>query len=271
MRKGIGFSIACAAAMAAAQWLGTADAAAPIVRVKAKLTAFDGQVLTLEPLPEKGVTRPAGPQTAAPKGGMPQPARTAAPQPGVPQAQPATFTVSVLPDTRYVGSDKAVLDGVKPGMYAGAAVTQSPDGSLKAADVYLYAEALRGSGEGRFFEADRLIINGVVSAVQPPPAGGAGSMTLHYRGAALSGLGRGKTLCEGRASPPAYASALACQADAVIAVTASTPVSALTPGDKSLLLPGSLVTVAMTKTPDNKDVTPGVIVEKSVANPATPP
>jgi hypothetical protein len=87
----------------------------------------------------------------------------------------------------------------------------------------------------------------------------------------LSGLGRGKTLCEGRASPPAYASALACQGDAVIQVSAATPVSALTPGDKSLLVPGRLVTVAMTKTPDNKDVTLGVIVEKSMANPPTPP
>ncbi|MEO8300914.1 MAG: hypothetical protein ABI608_03925, partial [Rhizomicrobium sp.] len=139
--------------------------------------------------------------------------------------------------------------------------------SLTAADIYLYAEALRGSGEGRFFEAGRLIVNGVISAVQPPAAGQPGSLILHYRGAALSGLGRGRTLCEGRASPPAYASALACQADAVIQVPASAPVSALTLGDKSLLVPGSLVTVAMTKTPDNKDVTPGVIVEKSLASP----
>jgi hypothetical protein len=163
------------------------------------------------------------------------------------------------------------LDGVAPGAYAGAVVTEGRNGNLRATDIYLYAEALRGSGEGRFFEAGRLIVNGAVSAVQPPSAGDAGSLTLHYRGAVLSGLGRGKTLCEGRASPPAYASALACQADAVIAVSAATPVSALTPGDKSLLVPGSLVTVAMTKSADNKDVTPGVIVEKLVAKPPSPP
>jgi hypothetical protein len=54
-------------------------------------------------------------------------------------------------------------------------------------------------------------------------------------------------------------------------VPAATPISALTPGDKSLLVPGSLVTVAMTRTPGNKDVTPGVIVEKPVANPPSPP
>jgi len=237
LRIRIGFLLACVAAQTIA-----AQAAAPVIRVKAKLTAFDGQVMTLAPLPSKDAS-----------------------------AKTENFTVSILPGTRYVGSDKASLDGVKPGAYAGAAVTQGKDGSLKASDIYLYAEALRGSGEGRFFEGERLIINGAVSVVQPPAPGGAGSLTLHYRGAMLSGLGRGKTLCEGRASPPAYASALACQGDAVIAVPATAPVSALTPGDKSLLVPGSLVTVAMTKTQDNKDVTPGVIVEKAIANPPAPP
>ena len=225
-----------------------AQAASPVVRVKAKLTAFDGQVMTLEPLAPKDM-----------------PSKDAV------QAKTGPFTVSVLPGTRYVSSDKAVLDGVKPGAYAGAAVMEGKDGSLKATDIYLYAEALRGSGEGRFSEAERLIINGAVSAVQPPAAGGAGSLTLHYRGAVLSGLGRGKTLCEGRASPPAYASALACQGDAVIQVPAGAPVSALSMGDKSLLVPGSVVTVAMTKTQDNKDVTPGVIVEKAIVNPPATP
>jgi hypothetical protein len=264
LRKDFYFLIACA--VTAAQCVA---AQTPVVRIKAKLIAFDGQVMTLEPLPEKEVLNP--PKAGAPKSGMPQLPQTSVP-PAV-QAQTGPFTVAVLPDTRYVGSSRAVLDGVKPGMYAGAAVTEGPDGSLKASDVYLYAEALRGSGEGRFFEMERLIINGVVSAVQPPSADGKqpGSLTLHYRGAVLSGLGRGRTLCEGRASPPAYASALACQGDAVLQVPAGAPVSALTPGDKSLLIPGSLVTMAMTKTQDNKDVAPGVIVEKSVANPGAPP
>jgi hypothetical protein len=246
-----------------------AQAASPVVRVKAKLIAFDGQVMTLEPLAPKE----EAPNPGAPKTGMPQTAQTSVPQASVPQVNTGPFTVSILPDTRYVRSDKTSLDGVKPGAYAGAAVTEGQGGSLSAADIYLYAEALRGSGEGRFFEAGRLIINGAISAVQPPTADGAGRLTLHYRGAVLSGLGRGKTLCEGRASPPAYASALACQGDAVIQVPPATPVSALSMGDKSLLVPGSLVTVAMTKTADDKNITPGVIVEKqaTVAKPQPAP
>ena len=238
MKQGLRFSIACAAAVAAAQCF-TASAQ-PIVRVKAKLTAFDGQVMTLEPLP------------AAAKGNAP-------------------FTVSVQPATRYVGSDRIFLADLKPGDYAGAAVTEGRGGTLRAKDVYRYADALRGTGEGRFPEGDRLIVNGTVSMVQPssPQDRQDGTLTVHYRGAVLTGLGRGRTVCEGRASPPAYASPLSCAADAVIQVLPGTPVSALTVGDKSLLVPGSLVTVAMTKAADAGNVAAGVVVEKTVEKPGT--
>ena len=215
--------------------------AQPVTRVKARLTAFDGQVMSLEPLP------PAKNQAA--KGAPP------------PAAEP--FTVSVLPETRYVGSDRTWFAAIKVGDYVGAAVTEGRGGTLRAQEVYLYDEALRGTGEGRFPEGDRLIVNGAVSAVQPTTAEDKqdGTLTLHYRGALLTGLGRGRTLCEGRAAPPAYASPLACAADATIEVMPSSQVSALAVGDKSLLLPGSQVTVAMTRLADGRTVAAGVTVE----------
>jgi hypothetical protein len=234
------FLFACAIAVAQCGSIlethAAPPAAQPVVRVKAKLTAFDGQVMTLEPLKDQ----------AGAKAGE-------------------TITASVLPGTRYVGSDRTSFGVLKRGDYAGAAVTEARGGVLRAQDIYLYAEPLRGTGEGRFPEGGRLIINGAVSAAQPAADDRHnGSLILHYRGALLSGLGRGRTLCEGRASPPAYASALACEGDATIQVPPGTPVSTLTVGDKSLLVPGSLVTVAMTKAADDKNVSPGVIVEKNV-------
>ncbi len=248
MKSGFGFLIACVAT--AAQCFTVAWAAAPVVRVKARLTAFDGQVMTLEPLPSAPTAHAAGNNKA-------MVADIA--------AKPEPFTVSVRPDTRYVGSDKASFATIKPGDYAGAAVTERSGGKLRAQDVYLYAEALRGTGEGRFPEGERLIVNGTVSEIKftAPEDQQDGTLTLHYRGALLTGLGRGRTLCEGRASPPAYASPLACEASATIEVLPGTPISLLSVGDKSLLVAGSLVTVAMTKTGDDKNVTPGVIVEKT--------
>jgi hypothetical protein len=247
LKSGFKFLLGCAAVFTAAQCFADfgALAAPPLVRVKARLTGFDGQVMTLDPLP------PSPKEQAAAEGAA---------------KAGESFTVSVLPDTRYVGSDKAIFASLKPGDYVGAAVTEGRGGSLRAQEVYLYAEALRGTGEGRFPEAGRLIINGTVSGAQTtaPEDKQDGTLTLHYRGAVLTGLGRGRSLCEGRASPPAYASPLACDADATIEVLPGTPVRSLTVGDKSLLVPGSLVTVAMTKTADDKNVTPGVIVEKTV-------
>ncbi len=243
----------CAAAVTAAQCF--CAGAQPVTRLKAKLTAFDGAVMTLEP-----VTAPA-------------PA-TSGRQPASPQASPpAPVTVSITPATRYVGSDKAQFGDVKPGDYAGAALNPPSGDRLRALDVYIYADDLRGTGEGRFPEGDRLIINGTVGAVKPsaPADKQDGTLTLHYHGSVLTGLGREKTLCEGRATPAPFASALACESDAVIEVLPGTPVSALREGDKSLLVPGSLVTVAIVKTADGNSVTPGVIIEKPAPAPLEKP
>ena len=195
---------------------------------------------------------PVSPSPPSPSGKQPPPAAGSAP-----------LTVSITPTTRYVGSSPALFAAIKPGDYAGAALTPPPGDRLRAQEVFVYAEALRGTGEGRFPEGDRLIINGTVSAVKitTPEDKQGGMLTLHYHGSTLTGLGRGKTVCEGRASPPAYASALACEVDAVIEILPGTPVTSLREGDKSLLVPGSLVTVAMVATADGKSISPGVVVE----------
>jgi hypothetical protein len=240
----------CAAAFAAAQCF-SADAE-PVTRLKAKLTAFDGRVMTLEPL--------SPPQAPSGK------------QPSLPDAnaKPVPLTVSVTPATRYVGSDKAGFGDLKPGDYAGAALPLPTGEHLRAQEVFLYADALRGTGEGRFPEGDRVIINGTVGAVKSDDQQ-SGTLTLHYHGSVLTGLGRGKTVCEGRATPAPFASALACEADAEIEVRRGTPVSMLSEGDRSLLVPGSMVTVAIAKTDDGKSVTPGVIIEKAPPPPVEKP
>jgi hypothetical protein len=240
--------LSCAAAVAAAQCFSVS--AQPVTRLKARLAAFDGHVMTLEPMV------PALPPATS---GKPPPPAT---------ANSGPLTVSVTPVTRYVDSNRALFSDIKPGDYAGAALSPPSGDHLRAQEVFLYAEALRGTGEGRFPEGERLIINGAVSAVKPAPDGRQdGALTLHYHGSVLTGLGRGKTLCEGRASPPAYASALACEGDAVIEVPPGTPVSSLSEGDKKLLVSGSTVTVAIATGGDGKNTTPGVVVEKPAPAP----
>jgi hypothetical protein len=246
MMRRFWFPLFCATGLlgAAAQCLPAS--AQPVTRIKARLVSIDGAVLTLTPL------SPADKVLAARAG-------TAGTGDNV--------TVSVTPDTRYVGAEKSDFSAIKIGDYIGAAVTQQRGQWLRAQIVYLYAEALRGSGEGRFAEGDRLLINGAVSAVKPtaPQDTSDGTVSVHYHGAGLTNAVKGQPpLCEGRATPAPFASPLACEADATIEVLPGTPVEALTIGDQALLTPGAVVTVAMMKMADGKIVTPGVIVEKPV-------
>jgi hypothetical protein len=238
--------IACAAAFAAAQFFNPAAHAQGVTRIKARLVGFDGTVMTLERLP-------------------PAPLKSEIPPPA--DAGASTLAVSLTPETKIVASQKSGFAGIKPGDYVGAAVVEGRGGWLKAQEVYRYAAALRGTGEGRFTDNNRLLINGTVTKVEPtaPQDTADGTLTLHYRGAVLNGAGK-RAVCEGRAAPAPFASALACSADAVVEVVPGTPITALTLGDRNLLTAGSIVTVSVTKVAD-RTISPGVIVELSPDKP----
>jgi hypothetical protein len=195
-----------------------------VPRIRAKIMAFDGDTLTLQP---DGTTADAD-----------------------------WVRVTVRPDTRYVSTEKYKLAAIQPGDFAGAAVIAQSDGKLRAQEVHVYPGALRGSGEGRFPEgaAGRLMINGTVAASAD------GTLTLHYRG-----LAENNGVCEGRAPVPLTPTA--CTGDAAVTVAPGIPVTALTVGDKTLLVPGAMAIVSVATRPDGAKVTPGLIVEK----PATAP
>jgi hypothetical protein len=236
---------------AAALFIPATVQAQAVPRIKGKVVSFDGQMLTVQP---DAAAKPAAkPSADAPAGDA--------------AAGDAPVSVAVTPETRYVFSESSSFASLRASAYVGAAVMERRNGRLSAQEVILYDDALRGSGEGRFAEAGKLRINGTLSEVKFTSAQDQsdGTMIVHYRGAVVNSAGQGRTVCEGRAAPPALMSALACAADAAIEVPPGTPVSALRIGDQALLAPGATVTVALAKTPDGKQVTPGVIVEKPPA------
>jgi len=254
------FKIASAAMLisVAAPFFDGAALAQAVPRIKAKIVSVDGDVLTLQPATPP--QPPAAPVSRTKSGTAA--ATTPAPEPDKPANGP--LTVAVLPNTRYVATATASFGVIKVGDYVGAVVGERSGGQLRAQEVFIYAEALRGTGEGRFSDNGRLLVNGAVSAIQPVSEKDTtgGTLTVHYRGAVITTAAPGRTLCEGRAAPPALMSALACAADAAIEVPSATPVSAVTVGDRSLLVPGAMVSIAIAKTADGRQVTPGVTVEK---------
>src|SRR5271155_5143037 len=80
--------------------------AQPVPRIRAKIMAFDGQTLTLQP---DGTTADAD-----------------------------WLRVAVRPDTRYVSTEKSKLAAIQPGDFAGAAVIAGADGKLRAQEVHVY-------------------------------------------------------------------------------------------------------------------------------------
>ena len=57
-------------------------------------------------------------------------------------------TVRLSPKTRFTFVVPAALADVKPGAFIGVAATPGEDGELKAMEVHIFPEAMRGTGEG---------------------------------------------------------------------------------------------------------------------------
>ncbi len=148
--------------------------------------------------------------------------------------------------TQFMTLSPRTLAAFAVGAYAGATVKLA-DGTLTAQEVHLYPDPMRGSSEGRIdLGGNRFVITGMVSASS------AGSLTLSYRGSRMAG-----GACDGRAANPP-----ACTAEAVIAVPAGTRISALTPADRRLLVPGVIATVSIETDAKGSRSTPGMILEK---------
>jgi hypothetical protein len=56
--------------------------------------------------------------------------------------------VALAPDWKVSGLARADLAEVKPGTFIGTAAEPQPDGTLKALEVLIFPEAMRGTGEG---------------------------------------------------------------------------------------------------------------------------
>jgi len=78
---------------------------------------------------------------------------------------------------------KAELADIKPGLFVGAAALPGPEGALKALEVHIFPESMRGSGEGfRPFDLTpgSSMTNGNISAVVDGVDGP--RLTVSYKG-----------------------------------------------------------------------------------------
>ena len=149
-------------------------------------------------------------------------------------------TVRIKPDARFVAVIPADLKDVKEGAYIGVAAVPEGDEGLKALEVHIFPEAMRGAGEGyRPFDLapGSSMTNGAVTAHVDAVSGP--KLTVSYKGGSQT-----------------------------IRIDASTAIVAFAPGDKAELKAGAAVIARGVKAAD------GVIDAASVLigrNGLTPP
>jgi hypothetical protein len=142
-------------------------------------------------------------------------------------------TVSLAPDATVVAIVPIRLEDIKPGSYVGTAAMPQPDGTLRALEVHVLPESMRGVGEGHRpfdLQPQSTMTNGTVGTVT-----GSSNRTL-----TITYAGGEKT----------------------VVVTANTPVVTYEPGSPALLVPGAHIILFGNQAPDGKVTTTRISVGK---------
>jgi hypothetical protein len=130
------------------------------------------------------------------------------------------FTLQTADDLKIQAIVPIAIDAIKPGSFIGSAAVGQPDGTLRAQEVHVFPEAMRGTGEGhRSFDLGpgSTMTNGTVGEV----IGSQGrTLKVNYKGG-----------------------------EKTIFVSPETPIVAYEPGGRELLIPSAHVIVFATEGP----------------------
>lgn len=205
MKKHIPFATAAAVAFCCVALLlaaGATLAAEPPPRTRGTIERLDGDTLTV-----------------AMRGG-----------------QKATFKLT--PDTKIVGAIDAQLGAIKPDTYIGTSAAPQSDGTLKAIEVHVFPESMRGTGDGHYpwdLDGANTMTNGAVGAL----AGTSGrTMTVKYQGG-----------------------------ERKVVVPEGTPVVAFELADRSIIKPGARALVIAPKGADGTQAAAFIVVGENGVNP----
>lgn len=171
--------------------------------------------------------------------------------------------VTLQANLRVITNQKRKVADIKAGDFIGAAALKGSDGRLRAQQVNIFPEELRGMGEGQYpmgeASSNRLMTNATVAEVTSVAANN-GTVKVSYRGATAGSDGS----CGGRASA---AGGAGCTGNAEIVVAPGIPVIALMLGDESLLVPGAAVSLIVSTGADGSLIATRLTVEKDGVKP----
>jgi hypothetical protein len=172
-------------------------------------------------------------------------------------------TVTLPANLRIVYNQRRKVADIKQGDFIGAAALKAADGKLRAQQVAVFPEELRGMGEGQYpmgeATSNRIMTNATVAGVTAA-APNNGTLKVTYRGAVAAADGS----CAGHANA---AGSTGCTGDADIVVAPGIPVIGLMLGDETLLVPGAAVSLIATTTPEGALQATRLTVEKDGVKP----
>ena len=138
-------------------------------------------------------------------------------------------SVTIPPELSIRAGVKATLSDIKPGDFVASAAYKGPDGKIHAEELRIFPEAMRGAGEGHRPmgpDPNRTMTNGTV-AMSDPEARTMTNGTVSATGASGS-----------RSLTVKYK-----EGETVITVDPETPITRIIIADRSLLVPGSTVSI----------------------------
>jgi len=143
-------------------------------------------------------------------------------------------TVSLAPDAAVAAIVPVRLEDIKPGSFVGTAAVPQPDGTLRALEVHVFPESMRGTGEGHRpfdLQPQSTMTNGTVGTVT---GSSDRTLTITYAGG-----------------------------EKTVAVAANTPIVTYEPGSPALLVPGAHIILFGNQAPDGKVTATRISVGKN--------
>ena len=166
-----------------------------------------------------------------------------------------TVTVRMTENLRVSARSAAGPDALVQGAFIGTTAVEQPDGTLKATEVHVFPESMRGAGEGHRpmdIEPGSTMTNATVASVTAAPKSVSRSTMTNatVAGVASGGAGRKLTL--------QYKGG-----EKNVVVGDAVPVVMVEAGDRSMLVPGTHVVVTAARQLDGSLTTDRISVGKN--------
>jgi len=167
--------------------------------------------------------------------------------------------LALAPDVKVAAVKKADMGDIGEGVFVGTTAVPQSDGSLRAVEVHVFPESMRGTGEGFRpwdLQPNSTMTNATVARSEPQAGPHSASTMTNATVSEMAKSGGGRTL---QLKYPG--------GEKTVDVPANTPVVKLEPSDRSGLKAGAHLFAIAARRPDGTLIAQRITVGEAVAPP----